>query len=541
MAFRQNDIRLHQTSLFNDYLALSDKKKELLRESWAEAFRNDIIPNINEDLFRPLFDEEGSASRPNSPINVLVGASILQVMYGFSEKELMQNIAFDFRFSYALCLDSMNEDAFSDRTLRRFHKRVADYCETTGIDLIKQTMEDMSDELASIMGIDQTKRRMDSFMIDMTAKRMGRRELVYEANKGLVQYLFFIGDTEGIMHLQHYTESEDHNRILYNVPEEYVKYRDGALLNDASLLMQKCEDTYRDEKAFAVFARVIQEQTVLAEDGTRRFRTKEDGGMSSSMMQGISDPDATYRFKAGESHYGYIANIEESVGAESSLITGYAFEPNNVSDQQMLRDRVEELPPQEKHTVIVADGGYDDDVAKEKAAEKNIEIITTDLLGQDTDPVYGGFRFNEEGTEMEYCPRGNTPIETRYDEKSGKCTGTFTADQCDECPYRNTCKPSGKRGDKRKVKASKKMAERARQQAEMAKSSFKEYGMFRNGVETIPSYFRTVLNVDRMYAYNKIRNAMYFGIRVMAYNVMKVTGFRKKQREKSALNVLYEA
>ena len=541
MAFRQNDTHIHQTSLFNDFLALSDKKQKLLRESWAATFRNDIIPNINEELFRPLFDEEGSASRPNSPINVLVGASILQVMYGFSEKELMQNIAFDFRFSYALCLDSINEDAFCDRTLRRFHKRIADYCAATGIDLIKQTMEDLAEELASIMDIDLSKRRMDSFMIDMTAKRMGRRELVYEANKGLVQYLFFIGDTEGILHLNHYTEQEDHNRVLYNVPKEYVKYRDSALLNDACLLMQKCGDAYRTEKAFTVFARVINEQTILNEDGTRRFRTKEDGGMSSSMMQGISDPDATYRSKAGKSHYGYVANIEESVGEDSSLITSYAFETNNVSDQQMLRERVNELPPQEKHTVIVADGGYDDDIAREKAAEKNIEIITTDLLGQDTDPVYGGFQFNEEGTEVESCPHGNTPIENRYDEKTGKCTATFAADQCDQCPYRLTCKPSGKRGDTRKVKVSKKMAKRARQQVEMTRASFQKYGMFRNGVETIPSYFRAVLNVDHMYAYNKIRNSIYFGIRVMAYNVMKTTGFRKKQREKSAVNVLLGA
>ena len=95
MAFRKNDISFHQTSLFNDYLALSDKKRKMLEESWAGIFRNDVIPNINEDLFRPLFEEEGAASRPNSPVNILVGASILQMLNGLSESELMQNIAFD--------------------------------------------------------------------------------------------------------------------------------------------------------------------------------------------------------------------------------------------------------------------------------------------------------------------------------------------------------------------------------------------------------------------------------------------------------------
>ena len=536
MAFRQNDIRFHQTSLFNDYLALSDKKRKMLEESWASIFRNDVIPNINEDLFRPLFEEEGAASRPNSPVNILVGASILQMLNGLSESELMQSIAFDFRYSYALCLDSLGEDAFSDRTLRRFRKRIADYAEATGTDLIKQTMEALSDKFAAVMGIDKSERRMDSFMIDMSAKHMGRRELVYEANKGLVQYLFSIGDTNGILYMGHYLQQDDHNRVLYNVEKEYVQYRDRALLKDATLLMGKCLDAYQGEEAFAVFKRVINEQTVLGSNGERRFRTKEDGGMGSSMVQGINDPDATFRSKGGENHYGYVANIEESVGPKGSLITGYDFEANNVSDQQMLRNRIEEMPAQEAHTVIVADGGYDDDKAREMAVEKNIEIITTDLLGKDTDPIYGGFKFNEDGTEVEVCPHGNAPLECRHDEKTGKCTATFTAVQCDGCPYKSTCKPSGKRGAMRKVKVSKKMARRAKQQAEMAKGTFKAYGRFRNGVETIPSYFRTVMNVDHMYAYNKIRNAICFGMRVMAYNVMKITGFRKKQRVESAQN-----
>ena len=46
--------------------------------------------------------------------------------------------------------------------------------------------------------------------------------------------------------------------------------------------------------------RVLKEQTVVEESGTRRLKTKEDGAMGSQILQNPSDPDATYREKEGK-------------------------------------------------------------------------------------------------------------------------------------------------------------------------------------------------------------------------------------------------
>ena len=59
----------------------------------------------------------------------------------------------------------------------------------------------------------------------------------------------------------------------------------------------------------------------------------------------------------------------------------------------------------------------------------------------------------------------------------------------------------------------------------MGTEEFKEKARFRNGVETIPSFFRTVLNIDHMYAYNYSRNMIIFGFKVMAFNAMKLFTF----------------
>ena len=62
----------------------------------------------------------------------------------------------------------------------------------------------------------------------------------------------------------------------------------------------------------------------------------EDGGMKSTMLQNPSDPEATFRNKAGKEHRGYAANLEESVGADGSVVTEYQYEQNNHSDSQFI-------------------------------------------------------------------------------------------------------------------------------------------------------------------------------------------------------------
>ena len=55
--------------------------------------------------------------------------------------------------------------------------------------------------------------------------------------------------------------------------------------------------------------------------------------MGSSVLQNPSDPDATYRSKAGKEHRGYVANIVETVNANGSVVTDYDYDVNIHSDQ----------------------------------------------------------------------------------------------------------------------------------------------------------------------------------------------------------------
>ena len=202
--------------------------------------------------------------------------------------------------------------------------------------------------------------------------------------------------------LEHYLDPEDYNKVIYHSRNEDVDERMSVLLADADELIKLCDGQCEDATEYLLFSRCMSEQTIV-DGGLRRLRNKEDGGMDSNMMQNPSDPDATYRKKGSNVHRGYVANIEESVGSNGSVVTSYQFEKNNVSDSAMLKEHLENINSSEE-ILMTIDGAYASTENIELAAGKNIELVPTDLVGRDTDSIMANFKFNEDFTK-EMCIR----------------------------------------------------------------------------------------------------------------------------------------
>lgn len=57
----------------------------------------------------------------------------------------------------------------------------------------------------------------------------------------------------------------------------------------------------------------------MDDDGARRLRKKEEVENPSGVLLNPSDPEATFRYKAGKKNLGYVGNIVESVGKKEAL------------------------------------------------------------------------------------------------------------------------------------------------------------------------------------------------------------------------------
>lgn len=523
MSFRQNDAQ--QLSFSDSLYGLTPREKKALENSWAKVFADDVFPTIDEKRFSVLYSE-GKASRPNTPVNVIIGALILKELFDLSDDEVVEDLLLDPRFQYALHTTSFEEQPISDKSLSRFRRRCYDYEELHGVDLYHDCVKDLAESTAKLMKIDGRIRRMDSLMVEANIRHLSRLELIYRCISKFVTWLHKNGHDDRILSMEHYYDPNDFNTVIYHSRSTDTARKMEVLLHDADKLLGKCGTDFENVTEYQLLVRCLSEQT-LVEDGKRRLKTKADGSMKSGMMQNPSDPDATYREKAGKQHRGYVANVEESVGENGSVVTDYQFETNNTSDSAMLKDKLKGMDPQEETTTVITDGAYAGEENQKLAAEKNVNLVTTDLPGKDVPAAIGAFHLNEEETKVLQCPAGNVPKSSGYIRQSGMCTASFDRELCAHCPYQDQCHPKIYKRVAR-VRVSGKMIRRARLQAEMQKDIYKLYARLRNGVETIPSMLKNIYGANRMHVRGKRRSKFFFGSKVAALNFRKLFHYRKQ-------------
>lgn len=308
MAFRENS---NQQLSFNDTLwGLTAREKKALEKSWARTFAEEIFPNIDESRFSVLYSDK--ASRPNTPINVIVGALVIKELFDYSDDEMVENLMLDPRLQYALHTTSYQEQPLSDKTLSRFRKRCYDYEALYNIDLYHDCIKDLSTNIRKLMQISGRIRRMDSMMIESNIRKLSRIELLYTCLSRFAMAVQQMDENFLPDSLKHYADPNDFNQVMYHQRGSEADDRLDIILKDIDQILNLCTEEYKSLQSYELLVRCLSEQTIL-EDGARRLRTKKDGGLDSSIMQNPSDPDATFRTKEGKEHRGYTANLEESV------------------------------------------------------------------------------------------------------------------------------------------------------------------------------------------------------------------------------------
>lgn len=370
MSFRENDLQqmtLSDSTLFG----LTARERNVLEHSWAKVFADDIFPAIDEKPFSVLYSDK--ASRPNTPVNVIIGSMIIKELFDLSDDEVYENILLDPRYQYALHTTSMKEQPISDKTLTRFRQRCYIYESLHGVDLYHDCVKDLAAKTARLMKIDGRIRRMDSMMVEANIRKLSRAELIYRCLSKWVVWLHKNGRDELIQSFEHYYDPNDYNQTFYHNRSSELDNGMQKLLNDADAVLRNSGYGFGGITEYDLFVRVLSEQTVVGDDGVRRLRPKNDAVMDSSIIQSPTDPEATYREKAGVSHRGYVANIEESVSQNGSVVTDYQFEQNTKSDSAMLKEHLDGMDRQEEEVTIITDGAYSGTENVEKATEKKCE------------------------------------------------------------------------------------------------------------------------------------------------------------------------
>ena len=518
MSFKTNENQ--QISMEDSLKGLSERELKILKGSWAEDFANFIFPNIPEAPFSVLFSEK-SRSKPNVPINIILGLFMLKEQFDLTDEELMEQMLFNIQFQYALHTTSCFEQPINDNTLRRFRNRIAEYEAATGIDLVKEAFNTLKEKTAEIMGMNATVRRVDSLMISAGCRKLSRLSIMGETLRLAAREIGRSGNATPLTGKYYEENGSGSKDIGYRLKRGEVAPKMEEMLRDAMEILDAYPEELAGSETHAALKRMIEDQS--KEDGEGGRTLKEGKEISPESMQTPHDPGATYRNKGGKGNVGYVANVDEACDGDKRLINGYDLQQNTYSDAKFAEDMIETVPEGSGKQTIVFDGAYASTELLEKAEEKNVEIATTSLIGGMDGTFVAGFKFDGEGNISE-CPAGHSPMDAKHG--NGFHQAHFDAATCENCHHCGIC-PGVFQAKAALIKFSDKALAKAQYEQKTETEKFRELAKLRNGIDGVQSVLRRKYGIDRVRDKGAVRKRHRLGFVMMAINAGRLIKWRK--------------
>ncbi len=175
--FKKNKRHL-QPPLISEVSHLPESQLLRLERSWAGVFYREAFSRLDESAFACLYSD--LPSRPNIPVNVLVGLEFLKSGFGWSDEELYDEFLYNVQVRYALGYHELGVGEFDLRTLYYFRQRSGQYMQKEGINLLERAFEQITDEQLAKFQLKTGKQRVDSTQIASNIRQHGRLQLLVE-------------------------------------------------------------------------------------------------------------------------------------------------------------------------------------------------------------------------------------------------------------------------------------------------------------------------------------------------------------------------
>lgn len=517
--FRENNQH-NQQSLIDSTQLMSIKVKEKLKKSWAPIFYENVFCKIDEKPFAQLY---GTTGNPNFPVNILLSLEYIKHMKEIPDSELMDNFYFDYLVNYAVGIRTLGEKHLSDRTLYNFRERIYKYSiENPGKDdILFSQFITLLKVFAEKAGISLDEQRMDTTMFMSNIKKAGRIALAYDV---LVKAVKAIPTVLATGNLSKVLEPEFKTDTLYRAKASESDTKLTQLLNlckEALDIINTLPDTSKPDEA-RILSRFIKEQSV--EDETGKLIPKSKKEISSGSLQSAYDEDATYRKKSNVGQSGYVLEIAETCDKDNpfQLITDYTVEANNVSDVEIIQDRLGTIKANTDCKDLYVDGGFHSKDVSDAAREKDVEIHLTDMSGTEPSkklPVTD-FEIDEAKNTIIRCPANQVP--ERATVSGGQTVAHFPHSACDNCEYREFCHTKHQKKDY-VVRISLKAVNAGRERAKVQEFK-KENTSKRAGIEGSNSALKRK-GLSKLKVRGKAKSKVVSGLKVAAQNIKRITKY----------------
>ena len=433
--FKKN-TKHQQPALISAASELPEKQLKLLKGSWANSFYHEFFCRIDEEIFAVLYSSE--PSRPNVPVNVMVGLEVLKAGFGWSDEELYENYCFNLQVRYALGYDRLGDGDFAIRTLYYFRERLSKHHLESGVNLLEQAFEQVTDAQIRDLQVRTGMQRMDSTQIASNIVDASRLQLLVEALQRVHRILREADQQRLAESFAPYIKGTATHYTYRVKGKEAVREHLQQVGSAIYQLLAELEDGYADEPAYQVLERIFAENFNLVENGVY---PKENRELASGSLQSMDDLEASYRTK-GNAHYkGYVANITETCDPENELqlITNVQVAPNNIDDSQLLAEALPNLQERTDLDTLMTDGGFGGEASDTALEGQDVKLIQTAIRG----PRPDSHQFHLADFDILFDPKDTpTDITCPYGQKvpitPARTTGLqarFDPEICSACPF----------------------------------------------------------------------------------------------------------
>ena len=542
-----------QESLWQSQFLVTPKKAKRLEGSWAEVFRNEALPLIDEALFAPMYCADNG--RPNRAVQTVLGVHLLKEMFDFTDGEALEQLEFNLLWHHALRLD-IEEAHLPQKTLHNFRVRLMQH------DGGRLAFQETTDRIIQALGIRTGKQRLDSTHIMSNIATLTRLGLFCETMRLFLRALRWEhpelrpGVPEGL--LGRYLKEED----------EATHYEDARTGEGRRRLSVCARDLYRLVDRFrGTTAAQLEEYRLLREqchvgkhrDG-RPGDDDDDAGeckvpvalkdpkqVSADSLQSPHDPDVTY---SGHKGKGYEVQVAETCHEENAtqLITHVEVTPSSGSDTDVSVPVVDGLAERKvRPDELFADTAYGSGRNAFEASRRGTELVSPvagsapgnshEGEGDGPPPLTAAdFQIDVTGEQATVCPAGHPSIEEyELEDAPERVEVHFARTTCEPCPLRSRCpvKLDRRAGDYVLKADLVKVNIERRRRAEATEEWRKRYAI-RAGIEGTNSELKRAHGLGRLRVRGgrRVRLAVY--LKALACNFKRMVHARLVEMENTA-------
>ena len=449
--YKANNRHL-QPFLISNVSDLPEKHQRRLERSWAGVFYRETFCRLKEEGFAVLYDDQ--PSRPNIPVNVLVGLETLKAGFGWSDEELYDHYVFDMQVRYALGYRDLKDGEFDVRTLYNFRQRLSRYNQEHGVNLLIKAFEEITDQQISDLKVQTRIQRMDSTQIASNIMDMSRLQLLVEAFQRLYRIL---SETDQ----QNYREmfapylKVSSGQYTYAIKGKEETHRNIQEVGESMYRgLSELKARYGSELVFQVFERFFSDNFHLE---AQQVQAKKNEEISAECLQSCDDLEATFRRKKEQEYKGYVANLGETCAPRNpcQLITEVQVAPNNVEDSDLMIAAVPDLKRRTDLEILHIDGAYSSPEADPVLQENQVELVPTAIKGHHPDQGKFGltaytFQVDEGGMPIQMtCPQAQV-ARIHWGNKKGALVADFEPLYCETCPFHKSGQCRAKPGKRDK-------------------------------------------------------------------------------------------